>query len=123
MNQFDRMTDERTRSMKSKAYSLGKVCAISSIPFFFLSAFLSYIIIAFFGVRFEAMGHDTIPQWLVNICFSPVLFSPLLCVIGVVYGMIKRHEPHAKLGIILSFIGAAENILLFYGLNYIGSRF
>ncbi|MBQ7886640.1 MAG: hypothetical protein IJ313_07075 [Clostridia bacterium] len=109
--------------MKSKAYSFGKFCALSPVPFLILSVFCCWTFIAFSSMLLEAMGYSTIPDWILNISGLPLLINPMLSICGVIYGIIKRHEPRAKLGIILSLLGLAQNLILFYGASYLGSRF
>ena len=107
--------------MKMNPVKLGKVAVITPIPLLILAVIALWVIYFFVGMHI--LGYETVPFWLLIISELPLFISPLLCVFGIVYGVIKRREHRAWLGVLLSSLGLLENCLIFGCIIYVGKRF
>ncbi len=107
--------------MKNTPVEAGWFAVASPLPMFFVTSFWGLFL--FFGIYIGLLNMDVpIPAWVTILSVIPILISPLLCVLGVIHGIIKRKEKGALLGILLSAFGLAENFLLFCAMAYL-SRF
>ena len=72
-----------------------------------------------FPIGMGLLQYETIPVWIGIISLLPLLISPLLGIFGIIRGIKRRKEKHARLGIVLSVLCLIENIVLLYGIYYI----
>ena len=107
--------------MTNKPLITGIIAVASPIPLIMFTVLWSWL--CFFGIGIGVMNYETVPQWILIISLLPLFISPAIGIIGVVHGFAKLTAKHAWLGIVLSVIGLVENLLLDYGMVYIGSRF
>ena len=107
--------------MKNKPIFTGIIAVASPIPLIIFTAIWSWL--WFFGIGMGLLNYDTVPQWILVCSLLPMLISPILCLLGIIHGIIKIKTSHTWLGIFLSVIGMIENFFLFYGIFYIGSRY
>ena len=109
--------------MKNTPVEAGRFAAFSPLPMFFATMLWCWTVV--FGIYFGLLKLDVpIPEWLICITvIPPILCSPILGILGIIHGIIKRKEKRAWLGILLSALCLIENFLLFYGMGYIGSRY
>ena len=107
--------------MKKNAFVLGLISFISPIPVFVFTILWCWTWA--FGIGMGLLGYDGVPSWILLVGLSPLLISPLLGLFGVFYGICRRKERLAWLGILLSVLCIVANALLIYGLGYIGSRY
>ena len=108
--------------MKNTPVEAGRFAFFSPLPMLFASGLWSWIVV--FGIYFGLLQLDVpIPEWLIGITIIPPVFcSPILGILGIVHGIIKRKEKRAWLGILLSTLCLVENALLFCAMGYL-SRF
>ena len=107
--------------MKSKQLKLGAIAIISPLPMIAFTAIWCWL--WFFGIGLGLLGYDSAPEWIMICSMLPLYVSPLLGVIGVIYGAIKIKEKHGFVGLILSVIGLIENFILICGIYYLGKNF
>lgn len=108
--------------MKNTPVEAGRFAAFSPLPMFFVA--MCWGMLFFFNIYLSIFpAESTPPVWVLILLLLPLLFSPLLGVLGIIHGIIKRKEKRAWLGILLSALCLIENFLLFYGMGYIGSRY
>lgn len=107
--------------MNNKPLLLGILAVVSPIPMLLVTAFWNWI--CFFVIGLGLLHLDTVPQWLLFCSLFPLLISPGCGIVGVMVGILHRKEPRAGLGILLSVLGIALNVLLFYGMYAMGNRF
>ena len=107
--------------MKNKALVLGVVSVASPVPGFIFT--LLWCWTWAFGIGMGLLGYDGVADWILIVGLLPLLISPLMGLFGIVYGIVRRREKRAWLGILLSVLGVAENVLMIYGLCYIGYRY
>lgn len=108
--------------MKNTPVEAGRFAAFSPLPMFFVTVLWCWFVL--FGLYMGVFGMDVpIPNWVVILGVLPYVFSPLLGLLGIIHGILKRKEKRAWLGILLSALCLIENFLLFYGMGYIGSRY
>lgn len=107
--------------MKIKAVTLGIVNVIAPVPLFIFT--ILWMWFWTFIICLGLLGLDRIPFWADCLGLLPMLISPLSGIFGIIYGVIRRKERLAWLGILLSLLCLAENGLIWYGMIYIGSRF
>ena len=95
--------------MKRSALSVGLMCIAWIIPLqvvFWLYCWL--LILSGVGLLF--LGE---PSSILNVILVlPLFISPLMGIWGTVYGIIRRKEPKAWLGILLSLLTVAINFLI-----------
>lgn len=104
--------------MKMKAVTAGVICAVSPVPLFLFTVFWSQVCLAL-----GFMIWDTVPDWLLCVALMPLAVSPLMGIGGIVYGVVRRKELLAWLGVLLSSLSLVMNAALWYGMYYVGSRF
>lgn len=107
--------------MESKSLRLGIISALSPIPLFVFTALWCWM--WYFGIGIELLHYEIIPEWILLISVLPLSVSPLLGLVGTVYGIITIREKLSFLGVILSLLCLLENCALLYGIIYLGSRF
>lgn len=107
--------------MKSKALFTGILAVASPIPMILFTMIWYWI--WFFGIGMGMMNYNTVPQWINILGLLPLFVSPCIGIGGIVYGCIRIKQKRAWLGVLLSALGLIENLLLLYGIIYIGSRY
>ncbi|MBE6670617.1 MAG: hypothetical protein E7593_00270 [Ruminococcaceae bacterium] len=107
--------------MKNKPFITGIISIVSPIPMFIFTILWCWV--WFFGIGIGLLNYDTVPQWILVLSLLPLLISPILCLTGIFYGIVKIKARKAVLGIFLSVAGLLENFILIYGMYYLGSRF
>lgn len=107
--------------MKIKAFTMGIISFLSPVPMFIFTILWDWTWA--FGIGMGLLGYDYIPEWISTVGLSPLLISPLLGLFGLIYGMCKRKEKLAWLGILLSALCVVANGLMIYAMGYIGSRY
>lgn len=107
--------------MKDKPIITGIIAAISPLPLLIFTVIWSWVL--FFGIGIGLLNYDTVPQWMQFFILAPLLISPAFGLLGIIHGVIKIKKERAWLGIFLSVIGLIENVILIYGMYYIGSRY
>ena len=107
--------------MKKDPVRMGIAAVLSPLPMFVVTILWSWFL--FFGIGIGLLGLATVPDWMLYLIVLPLLVSPARCVGGVVCGIACRKEPRAWLGILLSVLGLAENVLLILGILHIGGRY
>lgn len=103
--------------MKNRPIITGILAFISPLPMFIFAIILSWIL--FFGIGMGLLGLSTVPDWMIIPTILALLVSPALCVLGIIHGIVKRHFRYAKLGILLSALGLAENGILWFMMGYL----
>jgi hypothetical protein len=108
--------------MKNTPVEAGRFAFFSPLPMFFTTCLWSWTV--FFGIYFGLLQMDIpIPGWLICITvLPPICCSPILWLLGIIHGILKRKEKRAWLGILLSAFCLVENALLFCAMGYL-SRF
>ena len=108
--------------MKNTPVEAGRFAFFSPIPMLFATCLWSWVVV--FGICFGLLQMNVpIPGWLICITVvPPFCCSPILGILGIIHGIIKRNEKRAWLGILLSALNLVENALLFYAIGYL-SRF
>ena len=108
--------------MKNTPVEAGRFAFFSPIPMLFATCLWSWVVV--FGICFGLLRMNVpIPGWLICITVvPPFCCSPILGILGIIHGIIKRNEKRAWLGILLSALNLVENALLFYAIGYL-SRF
>lgn len=107
--------------MKNRPYITGIIAAAS--PFYMFIFTLFWCWIWFFGIGIGLLNYDTIPPWIQAVSLIPLLVSPAIGICGIIHGLIKIKHKLAWLGIVLSVGCLLENILMFFCMAYLGSRF
>ena len=107
--------------MKNKPIVSGIIAIASPIPLIIFTALWCWIWT--FAIGMGLFHYDNIPNWIWPVALLPLFISPILGVLGIIHGIIKRKEKSAWLGITLSIMGLLENALLIYGMAFLGSRF
>ena len=107
--------------MKNKPMISGIIAAVSPIPLLIFTMLWSCIWI--FAIGMGLFHYENIPNWILIVSIIPLCISPILGILGVVHGIVKRKEYLSWLGIALSIVGLLENVFLIYGINFVGSRF
>lgn len=107
--------------MKNTPVEAGIVAVASPLPLFFCTVLWSWILV--FVIWMTILDFSHIPNWLLICSLFPLFISPGLGVIGIIHGIVKIKEKNAWVGILLSALGLAENLLLLFVIGYIGSRF
>lgn len=104
--------------MKNTPVEAGRFAFFSPLPMFFAACLWSWTVV--FGICLGLLQMDVpIPGWLICINVIPlILCSPILGIIGIIHGIIKRNW----LGVLLSACCLVENVLLFCAMGYL-SRF
>ena len=74
-------------------------------------------------VGMDLLKYQKPPFWLEILSLLPLLVSPILCCLFIVIGILRRKEHLAWLCVVLSCVGLAKNVLLFWLMMYIGSRY
>ena len=112
---------KKTVLMKNTYVEAGIVAVASPLPLMIFTSMWSVLFGIGFGIG--VLGYTSIPEWMLYISLFPLLISPAIGVLGTVRCLLKIKEKKAWLGLILSLLGLVENMLLFYGCFYIGSRY
>ena len=107
--------------MKNKPIVTGIISVAAPIPLTIFTIIWCWIWA--FGISMGLLNHDTISQGILTISLLPLLISPALSLLGILHGIIKIKAKLAWLGILLSLLGLIENLILLYGMYYLGSRF
>ena len=107
--------------MKNRPLITGIISVASPIPMFIFTIFWSWIWCFMIGMGL--LNYDTIPDWISICSFFPLAISPILCLMGIVHGLIKVKQKLAWLGVLFSVVGLVKNFLLFCVMFYIGSRY
>lgn len=107
--------------MKHKAAFWGMISFLSPIPMTIATVLWDWFLC--FGIVMGLLGYERIPTWASIIGTAPLLISPAMGIGGIVYGICKRKETLAWLGILLSALGVVVNGLLLFGILYLGSRY
>ena len=106
---------------KNKPWHLGLLAVLSPLPMLIVTSMWSVLWGIWFGIG--VLNYTTIPDWILAISLLPLLVSPTLGILGIAQGIIRRKERRAWIGILLSVLGLMGNVLLIYGIGYLGSRF
>lgn len=106
--------------MKNKPFITGIIAAVSPFPMFWFTMLWSWV--WFFGIGLGMLQYDRIPDWMLIVELLPLCISPLLGLLGIVHGIIKRKTRLAWLGILLSVLCLIENVLLLAVMAFL-SRF
>ena len=61
-----------------------------------------------------------IPEWGLYVGLLPLPVSPLMGLAGIIYGIVRRKEKGAWLGVLCSALCLVENALLLAGMMYLG---
>lgn len=107
--------------MKQRAFMLGLFSFLSPVPLAIATILWDWTLS--FGIGMGLLGYDYIPDWISFAGLAPLLISPLLGLAGIVYGICKRKEKLAWLGILLSVLCIVANALMIFAMGYIGSRY
>lgn len=107
--------------MKIKAFTMGIISFLSPVPMFIFTILWDWTLS--FGIGMGLLGYDHIPNWILIPGLLPLLISPTLGIFSIIYGIRKRREKLAWLGILLSALCVVVNALMIYGMGYIGSRY
>lgn len=107
--------------MKMKPITVGILSFFSPVPMFIFTI-LWYWTWAF-GIGMGLLGYDRIPVWILVVGPLPMLISPALGIFGMIYGIRRRKEKLAWLGILLSALCVITNAMMIFGMGYIGSRY
>ena len=99
----------------------GIVAFFSPIIVFVSTCIWSWL--TFFGIGMGVLHYETVPEWLVTIGCLPLLIGPLMCCAFFVLNVINRKEDMARVGMLLSAVGAILNVLMIIGMCYIGSKY
>ena len=103
--------------MKNTPVEAGRFAFFSPLPMFFVA--MCWGMLFFFNIYLSIFpAESTPPVWVLILSLLPLLFSPLLGVLGIIHGIIKRKEKRAWLGILLSAFCLVENALLFCAMGY-----
>ena len=109
--------------MKHSPLKIGMASLVLPIPLLLLTSFWAFVCTWVIGIGLLHYDPGALPLWIDICSFLPLLLSPTLSVWGVVCGVRRRQEKHARMGMVLSVFGLLENAFLIYGLYYMGSRF
>ena len=107
--------------MKRSAFVLGLISFLSPVPFAVATILWDWVLS--FGIGMGLLGYDHIPDWILFAGLAPLLISPTLGIVGIVYGFCERKEKLAWLGILLSVLGVMVNGLLLFAMGYAGSHY
>ena len=107
--------------MKNRPIVTGIIAVTSPIPIVIFTAIWCWV--WFFGIGMGLLNYDTVPQWILIVSLLPLLISPVFGLLGIIHSIVKIRTRKAWLGIFLSVIGLFENLILIYGMYYLGSRF
>jgi hypothetical protein len=107
--------------MKNRPWVTGIIAVSSPMPLFCFTILWSWVWT--FGIGMGLLGYDEIPQWILIFALHPLLISPALGVFGIIHGAVKAKEKCAWLGMLLSVLCLAENFLLVYAIQCIGSSY
>ena len=107
--------------MKNRPIVTGIIAVASPIPLVFFTILWCWV--WFFIIGIGLLNYDIVPQWILIFSLLPLLISPIICLLGIVHGLVKIQAKKAWLGILLSAMGLLENFILIYGMYYLGSRF
>lgn len=100
----------------------GLVAAASPVPMLIYTWLWATLIL--FDVGMDLLKYQKpLPFWLEILSLLPLLVSPILCCLFIVIGILRRKERLAWLCVVLSCVGLAKNVLLFWLIMYIGSRY
>ena len=110
---------------KHSPLTVGLFNLLAPIPVLLLSAVAACFL--FFVVGFGIFGFDNVPTWFRNLSLLPALLSvlvlPVIQILGVVLGIMKRREKHAVGCIVLSGLGFAVNTLLWAAALWAGMHY
>ncbi len=101
--------------------ALGITNVISPVPMMVFTVLWTWF--WFFFVCIGIFDYYKPTDLIMAVIMSPIIISPVIEVLGVVYGLIKIKERNSFLCIILSILGIVVNTLLLYGMIYIGSKY
>ena len=101
--------------------SLGLFNLLSPLPLMLAGILLAWFVE--FGIGYRIFGAHKTPDWLLYLAFLPLLISPLSTLAGIILGIVKRREKHARTCSLLSALGLLENIGLFAGILYLSATF
>ena len=107
--------------MKMKAVHFGALTLATPLPGWIFAILWTWIFC--FGICLGALGYERIPMWGLYVGLLPLLVSLLLSLAGMVYGIVRRKEKRAWLGVLCSALCLVENVLLLAGMIYLGSRY
>ena len=117
------MTATKSSSgLAEKPLVSGIIAAASPLPLLAFTALWCWT--WSFGIGAGLLKYDApFPQWLHIVSLAPILFSPLLGLMGMIHGIIKRTIKWAWLGILLSVLCLIENALLLSGIIILAGRY
>lgn len=107
--------------MNNRPIVTGIIAVASPVPLLIFTVLWCWM--WFFGIGMGLLNYDAVPQWILVCSLLPLLISPALGLSGIIHGVIKIKAKRAWFGILLSVAGLIENLVLIYGMYYIGSRF
>ena len=101
--------------MSNRSARLGVWSVLTIFPCFIATVLWSAVLLSCLGVPEEA------PLWMGFLILLPMLISPGIGVAGLITGIRRWKEHHSLLGVALSLLGIAGNILFWYGFYRIAS--
>lgn len=104
--------------MKMKAVHFGALTLATPLPGWILTILWFWILC--FGICLGALGYERIPEWGLYVGLLPLPVSPLMGLAGIIYGIVRRKEKGAWLGVLCSALCLVENALLLAGMMYLG---
>ena len=103
--------------MKNTPLEAGIFAALSPLPMFWVSVFVTTIV---GGIGFALLGASIAVKMFDYIPLVVFLLSPTLGVLGIIHSLMKIREKKALLGLLLSILCIVENALMFWGMYYLG---
>ena len=76
--------------MKNKPIVSGIIAIASPIPLIIFTALWCWIWA--FAIGMGLFHYDNIPNWILSVALLPLFISPILGVLGIIHGIIKRKE-------------------------------
>lgn len=103
----------------------GLVNFLSPVPLLIVSIFICWFL--FFGIGIGVMGYENIPEWYSFLTILPAFVTAILhicsSVTAVIFGIIRRKEPHAILCVVLSALAIIIQVGLWAGILYAGYHY
>lgn len=107
---------------KRSPLAVGLFNVLAPIPVLVL-AFVAFSLLAF-GIGIGIFDAGNVPVWFQLISFLPFLLPllvlPVIQILGVVLGIMKRREKHGIVCIVLSVLGFAGNAVMWTGVYWTG---